>query len=85
MNGNFPILLRTRRIGLYSLALFLVYLAGSYVAPFFLFLFVVLLILPILSLLYLLLTFFPLKYYQDFSTEHPMKGESVIYRLSLAN
>jgi uncharacterized protein (DUF58 family) len=85
MNGSFPILLRGHRIGLYSLALFLVYLAGSYVAPFFLFLFVVLLTLPILSLLYLLLTFFPLKYYQDFSTEHPMKGESVIYRLSLAN
>ena len=85
MNGSFPILLRIHRIGLYSLALFLVYLAGSYVAPFFLFLFVVLLTLPILSLLYLLLTFFPLKYYQDFSTEHPMKGESVIYRLSLAN
>jgi uncharacterized protein (DUF58 family) len=85
MNANLPILLRVHRIGLYSLALFLVYLAGSYVAPFFLFLFVILLILPILSLSYLLLTFVPLKYYQDFSTEHPMKGESVTYRLSLAN
>jgi uncharacterized protein (DUF58 family) len=85
MNADLPILLRLRRIGVYSLAVFVVYLAGSYVAPFFLFLFIVLLILPFLSLLYLMITFFSLKYYQDFSTEHPMKGESVIYRLSLAN
>jgi uncharacterized protein (DUF58 family) len=65
--------------------LFLVYLAGSYVSPFFLFLFVILLVLPIASLLYLVLTFFSLKYYQEFSNEHPAKGESVVYRLSLAN
>ncbi|UCF98069.1 MAG: DUF58 domain-containing protein [Spirochaetaceae bacterium] len=85
MNAELPITLHFDRIGLYSLALFIVYLAGSYVAPFFLYLFIILLILPILSLSYLLLTFFRLKYYQDFSTEHPMKGESVVYRLILAN
>jgi uncharacterized protein (DUF58 family) len=85
MNAEPPITFHVSRIGLYSLALFLVYLAGSYVAPFFLYLFFILLILPILSLAYLLLTFLRLKYYQDFSTEHPMKGESVTYRLILAN
>ena len=85
MNLRWPITLRTGRIGIYLLALFVVYLAGSYVAPFFLYLFFVLLILPLLSLSYLLLTFLPLKYYQDFSSEHPMKGESVVYRLILAN
>lgn len=70
---------------MYLLALFVAYLAGSYVAPFFLYLFFILLILPLLSLSYLLLTFLRLKYYQDFSTEHPMKGESVVYRLILSN
>jgi uncharacterized protein (DUF58 family) len=69
----------------YLLALFVVYLAGSYVAPFFLFLFFLLLFLPFASLSYLLLTFMRLKYYQDFSTEHPIKGESVLYRLILSN
>jgi len=85
MNPESPITLRAGRIGIYLLALFVVYLAGSYVAPFFLYLFFVLLILPFLSLSYLLLTFLRLKYYQDFSTEHPVKGESVVYRLILAN
>jgi uncharacterized protein (DUF58 family) len=70
---------------MYLLALFIVYLAGSYVAPFFLYLFFIVLILPFLSLSYLLLTFLRLKYYQDFSSEHPAKGESVVYRLILAN
>jgi uncharacterized protein (DUF58 family) len=85
MNGPFPLLPRTGRMGLYLLALFAAYLAGSYVAPFFLFLFIFLLVLPVFSLLYLLLTFFSLKYYQDFSSEHPAKGETVVYRLNLAN
>ena len=70
---------------MYLFALFIVYLAGSYVAPFFLYLFFILLFLPLLSLSYLLLTFLRLKYFQDFSTEHPMKGESVVYRLILSN
>lgn len=85
MKAELPVTARIDRIGPYSLALILVYLAGSYVAPFFLFLFILLLFLPILSLAYLLLTFFRLKYYQEFSTEHPVKGESVGYRLILAN
>jgi uncharacterized protein (DUF58 family) len=85
MNAELPLSLRAGRIGLYLLALLVVYLAGSYVAPFFLYLFFVLLTLPFLSLSYLLLTFLRLKYYQDFSTEHPMKGETVVYRLILAN
>jgi|GEM_PF-1416800 len=85
MNADLPITVRAGRIGVYLLALFLVYLAGSYVAPFFLYLFFILLTLPFLSLSYLLLTFLRLKYYQDFSSEHPAKGESVVYRLILAN
>jgi uncharacterized protein (DUF58 family) len=85
MNAEPPIVLHAGRIGIYLFALFAVYLAGSYVAPFFLYLFFILLFLPPLSLSYLLLTFLRLKYYQEFSTEHPTKGESVIYRLILSN
>ena len=85
MNPDLPVTLRTARIGVYLLALFVAYLAGSYVAPFFLYLFFILLTLPFFSLSYLLITFLRLKYYQDFSSEHPAKGESVVYRLILAN
>ena len=85
MNAESPIGFRPRRIGLYFLCLLLAYLAGSYVAPFFTYLFILLMLLPMFSLLYLLLTFLPLRYYQDFSNEHPVKGESVVYRLILAN
>ena len=85
MNAEAPITARAGRIGLYLLALFIVFLAGSYVVPFFFYLFFLLLLLPLLSFSYLLLTFLRLKYYQEFSSEHPMKGESVVYRLILAN
>jgi len=85
MNPDFPIIVRTRPLGVYLLAVFITFLAGSYVAPFFLFLFVLLLLIPVISLLYMLIPFLSLKYYQDFSSEHPVKGESVRYRLSLAN
>ena len=85
MNAESPVTFQTRRIGVYLFALIVAYLAGSYVAHFFLFLFFLLLFLPLLSLTYLLLTFLRLKYYQDFSTEHPTKGEFVEYRLILSN
>jgi uncharacterized protein (DUF58 family) len=85
MNTELPVAVRWRRIGPYALAAFLLFLAGAYVAPFFLYLFLVVLILPIASLLYVLFTFYRLRYHQDFSTEHPIKGESVVYRLILAN
>ena len=85
MSPDFPILVRGRPLGLYLFAVAVAFLAGSYIAPFFLFLFVVLLLLPVVSLLYILVPFLSLKYYQDFSSEHPAKGESVVYRLILAN
>jgi uncharacterized protein (DUF58 family) len=83
--GRPPIAVRLRASGLYLFTLFVVGLAGSYVAPFFLFLFYLLLFLLMVSFLYLLATFLPLKYHQEFSTEHPVKGEAVVHRLILAN
>jgi uncharacterized protein (DUF58 family) len=85
MDDRLPVTLHLGRIGLYCLALFLAYLAGSYVGPFFQFLFVILLALPLVSLAYLIFTFLSLKYHQQFSTEHPAKGETVTYKLTLAN
>jgi uncharacterized protein (DUF58 family) len=76
---------RFRALGLYLLVLILAFLAGSYVVPFFFCVFLLLLLLPVVSLCCLLLGFLSLKYHQEFSTEHPVKGEWVAHRLALSN
>lgn len=63
----------------------LVYLAGIYVHRIFYSLYLLLLLLPVLSAAQLLLTLARLRYLQDFDTEHPVKGETIGYRLSIAN
>ena len=64
--------------------LFFVYLAGIYFGTRFLFLFLFMLFLPIFSAVHLFLTAFSLRFNQDFSTEHPVKGEAVHYTVSIA-
>jgi uncharacterized protein (DUF58 family) len=85
MDAESRISVRWRALGLYLLALFLAYLAGSYVAIFFLGLFFTLVFLLSASFIGLLMAASRLRYHQEFSTEHPVKGESVIYHLSIAN
>jgi hypothetical protein len=63
----------------------LVYLAGSYFGGIMLFLLYSLLLLPFLSLIHLILAIVGIKYFQYFSTDHPVKGESIHYRIILAN
>jgi len=63
----------------------LVYLAGIYVSRLFYFIYLLLIAIPLFSALQLLLTLITLRYSQDFDTEHPIKGESIGYRLNLAN
>lgn len=63
----------------------LVYLAGVYVSHVFYFLYLFLIFLPLLSLLQTAVTLVRLRYLQDFDTEHPVKGQSIGYRLTLAN
>lgn len=63
----------------------LVYLAGMYVSRMFYPLYALLVSIPVLSLLQMLITSIGLRYSQDFDTEHPVKGESIGYRLNIAN
>ncbi len=69
----------------YLFVLFLVYLAGYFVSRIFSFLYLLLLFLPLLELLQVLATLFRLRFYQHFDNEHPVKGETIAYRLALAN
>ena len=63
----------------------LVYLAGVFVSPAFAFLYRFLLLVPILALLQGLIALFRIRYVQDFDTEHPVKGQSIGYRLKVVN
>ena len=69
----------------YLFILFLIYLAGIFVAPFFTFLYYFILGIPLLSLVQLAVALGRLRYYQHFDSEHPTKGESIGYRLALSN
>ena len=80
-----PFQVRFRALCLYLFVLFIVYLARSYVGSFFVFLYYFLLFFPIVSLLHLLIVQSGVRYHQEFSSEHPVKGETVSYRLLLVN
>ena len=69
----------------YLFALFLVYLAGYFVAPIFGFLYLLLLFLPLVELLQVIVTLNRFRFFQHFDNEHPVKGETIAYRLALAN
>ncbi|HUX20134.1 MAG TPA: hypothetical protein VMW69_02775, partial [Spirochaetia bacterium] len=80
-----PLLVRLSAALIFLFFLALVYLAGTYVSRTFYFLYLFLLFLPILSLFQMAVTLIRLRYIQDFDTEHPVKGQSIGYRLSIAN
>jgi len=69
----------------YLFVLFLVYLAGFFVARIFSFLYLLLLFLPLVELLQVTVTLARLRTFQHFDNEHPVKGEAIAYRLALAN
>ncbi len=50
-----------------------------------LFLFYLLLLLPVFSIIYLAINVLSFRYYQNFDTEHPSKGEKVKYSLQISN
>lgn len=80
-----PASVRVRAALLYLFILSLAYLAGVYVGKIYYFAYLALLLVPILSTVQLLIALAGLRYYQDFDTEHPVKGESIGYRLTVAN
>ncbi len=71
-------------IALYCFVLLILYLSAAYLGPLFVFLFSVFLAAPILSLLLTLITLALLKYHQSFSSDHPRKGEEVVYTLAVS-
>jgi uncharacterized protein (DUF58 family) len=68
---------------IYVFGSFVLYLAAVYFGVYFMTLFLVFLFLPILSLLSMLITASTLRYNQDFSNDHPLKGEEVVYSLKI--
>ncbi len=84
MTSRFP-LIDPVKFGILLLGGAILFLAGFYLGSFFLFLFFFFMLLPILSFLQFVATAMGLRHYQDFSTSHPVKGQEVVYRLTLTN
>ncbi|MBN1797873.1 MAG: DUF58 domain-containing protein [Spirochaetales bacterium] len=74
-----------RAVGIYLIGLFIVYLTGMSMSGVLLFIFYIYLLFPVISLGLLLVSYFRFRYFEHFSTEHPVKGQEVLYKLSLAN
>jgi uncharacterized protein (DUF58 family) len=83
MNKDFPI--RIRAFGLYLFCVFIAFLAGTYFDQYLYMLFVALVFFPVMSVILLLISFFKLRFFQNFSTEHPIKGEVVKYTVNFTN
>jgi len=82
---NFPVRLHPGRIGVYLLALSVVYLAGVYLGGTLLVVWYTMLLLPLLSLVQMIVTRAALRYHQEFTNDHPAKGEAVAFHLSVTN
>ncbi len=77
-----------KRIGIFGIYFFLfviLLLSGLYFGKVFFILFFIYAAVPGLSFIHLMLIRFYLRYHQEFSSEHPLKGEEVIYKLSIKN
>jgi uncharacterized protein (DUF58 family) len=83
MSDNFPV--NIRALGIYLFCVFIAFLAGTYFDRFIYMLFIGLLIYPLISFILLLYTYSTLRFHQDFSTEHPVKGKSVGYTVYFTN
>lgn len=73
------------RLGLLLFGLLLLYISGIYLGSIFLYAYYLLLFYTLFDLSQLFLTFAGLKVYQEFSTNHPVKGEEFDYVFVLAN
>jgi uncharacterized protein (DUF58 family) len=74
-----------RLLVLYAFFLFIAYLSGSYFGSYMLVLFYLLLLYPVLSVALARLGLRALRPTQSFSSDQPVKGEAVRYRLRLSN
>lgn len=78
-------LIKIEALGMYIFAVILVYLAGSYFGGIMLFLFYSFILLPVFSIILLVFVIRGIKFFQYFSTDHPVKGETIEYRVVLSN
>ena len=74
-----------RFIALYVFSMIIVYLAGVYFGSFLHVLFVFFCIYPVFSVASLLVWNFSIDVKETFNTTHPVKGEDVVYELTLSN
>jgi len=82
---SFPIAMRPGRAAVYALALSVVYLAGVYLGGVLLVVFFAMLFVPLISFVQLVVTRAGLRYHQEFTNDHPAKGEAVGYHLAVKN
>jgi uncharacterized protein (DUF58 family) len=72
-------------LGAWLFGLAIVYLAGMSLSGVLFYVFFVYLAFPLLSFAALLAAYARFRYFEYFSTDHPAKGEEVVYRVTLAN
>lgn len=82
---DLPVRVRWSAIAVYIFAISLVQLGRFFIGDAFNLIFFIFLLLPIASLLHIFLSIASIKYYQNFDTDHPVKGEALGYTLSLVN
>jgi uncharacterized protein (DUF58 family) len=85
MKRPFPVGLQFDALLIYAFCVVLVYLAGTYLSSIMLFIFYALITFPIVSVLLFLISTRGISFTQEFSTEHPVKGEAVGYEILIAN
>ncbi|MBN2533645.1 MAG: DUF58 domain-containing protein [Spirochaetales bacterium] len=76
---------KLKALGMYIFSIILIYLAGSYFGGILLFLYYSFILLPVFSLILLFFVIRGIKFFQYFSTDHPVKGETIEYRVVLSN
>ena len=75
----------TGKGGLLLFGILILGIAGIYLGSYVLYLFYILLFYALFALLQLLVSIGRIRLYQEFSTNHPVKGEEIDYRIHLAN
>lgn len=72
-------------LGLYLFLFIILLLSGLYFSKIFFVIFVIYLCIPLISFIHLFIVKVFLRYHQEFSSEHPLKGEDVSYTFSIKN
>ena len=77
--------IRLRALGVYLFALAVAYLAAAYLGSFFVALFIVLFLLPVVSLVFLFVSYSGIRCHQHFNSDRPVKGQAVRYTCTIEN